>query len=123
LKDPAFPFILNMIELLPIGLRENDVLPVLKGWRKDRFSVYGADRDVLSGIDRSATGLFGVMQYRVQRKAPYLTIVISERHKYPLSAAPSTTISKRVWNEPPSIPLLHETNPDDGDSLGNLTCG
>jgi hypothetical protein len=51
------------IEQFLIGLRESEIEPALKGWRNERFSVYGSDGQVLCGIDRGATGLFGVMQY------------------------------------------------------------
>jgi hypothetical protein len=53
------------IEIFLVELRERDLLPALKGWRSERFSVYGSDGRVLCGIDRSATGLFGVMQYGI----------------------------------------------------------
>jgi 8-oxo-dGTP pyrophosphatase MutT (NUDIX family) len=50
-------------------LRRRNVFGVLAGWRDELYSVYGRGREVLMGMERSATPLFGVVTYGVHMTA------------------------------------------------------
>ncbi|KAI1113376.1 NUDIX hydrolase domain-like protein [Nemania sp. NC0429] len=45
--------------------RERGTFDVLRGWRDERWPVYGGDREVLYSVERSGTGMLGVMRYGV----------------------------------------------------------
>ncbi|KAI0508654.1 NUDIX hydrolase domain-like protein [Xylaria bambusicola] len=45
--------------------RENEVFDILRGWRDERWPVYGSDTEVVYSAERSGTGMLGVMRYGV----------------------------------------------------------
>ncbi|KAI1426609.1 NUDIX hydrolase domain-like protein [Xylaria sp. FL1777] len=45
--------------------RDNQVFDILRGWRDERWPVYGSDTEVLYSAERSGTGMLGVMRYGV----------------------------------------------------------
>ncbi|KAI1336027.1 NUDIX domain-containing protein [Xylariaceae sp. FL0016] len=45
--------------------RAHDTFAILRGWRDERWPVYGSARHVLYSVERSATGMLGVMRYGV----------------------------------------------------------
>ncbi|KAF2863152.1 hypothetical protein K470DRAFT_241877 [Piedraia hortae CBS 480.64] len=45
------------------SLREQGSFSILKGWRNELYSIYGADGSVLFKIERAASGLLGVVTY------------------------------------------------------------
>lgn len=49
--------------------RATDAFPALRGWRNELWPVYGRGGQVLYNMERSATGLFGVMRYGVHLNA------------------------------------------------------
>ncbi|KAI1414802.1 NUDIX hydrolase domain-like protein [Hypoxylon sp. FL1857] len=49
--------------------RENKVFDVLKGWRSELWPVYGTNDEVLYSVERSGTGLLGIMRYGVHMTA------------------------------------------------------
>jgi 8-oxo-dGTP pyrophosphatase MutT (NUDIX family) len=46
--------------------REKGTFKVLKKWTKERFPIYGANRQLIVDIERAAAGLFGIVTYGVQ---------------------------------------------------------
>ncbi|KAI0147891.1 NUDIX hydrolase domain-like protein [Hypoxylon sp. NC0597] len=49
--------------------RENKAFDILKGWRSELWPVYGSNDRVLYSVERSGTGLLGVMRYGVHMTA------------------------------------------------------
>ncbi|EQB49102.1 NUDIX domain-containing protein [Colletotrichum gloeosporioides Cg-14] len=49
--------------------RKRDVFPILRGWRDELWPVYGPNGELLIDMERSASGLFGVMRYGVHLTA------------------------------------------------------
>ncbi|KAL2761251.1 hypothetical protein ACRALDRAFT_1059117 [Sodiomyces alcalophilus JCM 7366] len=45
--------------------RSQNAFPILRGWRDELWPVYGTEGELLFNIERSATGLFGVVRYGV----------------------------------------------------------
>ncbi|KAI1382360.1 NUDIX hydrolase domain-like protein [Hypoxylon crocopeplum] len=45
--------------------RETGTFDILKGWRDELWPVYGSDDEILYSVERSGTGLLGVMRYGV----------------------------------------------------------
>lgn len=45
--------------------RDRGTFEVLRGWRDERWPVYGADAELLYSAERSGTGMLGVMRYGV----------------------------------------------------------
>lgn len=45
--------------------RENQTFDILRGWRDELWPVYGSDTEVLYSVERSGTGLLGIMRYGV----------------------------------------------------------
>ncbi|ROT34829.1 thiamine pyrophosphokinase [Sodiomyces alkalinus F11] len=45
--------------------RSQDAFPILRGWRDELWPVYGTKGELLFNLERSATGLFGVVRYGV----------------------------------------------------------
>ncbi|KAI0101553.1 NUDIX hydrolase domain-like protein [Nemania sp. FL0031] len=45
--------------------RDTQTFDVLRGWRDEKWPVYGGDREVIYGVERSGTGMLGVMRYGV----------------------------------------------------------
>ncbi|KAI1813239.1 NUDIX hydrolase domain-like protein [Poronia punctata] len=45
--------------------RENKTFDVLRGWRDELWPVFGTDDEVVYSVERSATGMLGVMRYGV----------------------------------------------------------
>ncbi|KAI0889792.1 NUDIX hydrolase domain-like protein [Annulohypoxylon maeteangense] len=46
--------------------RENETFDILRGWRDEPWPVYGSDnKQVLYSVERSGTGLLGIMRYGV----------------------------------------------------------
>ncbi|KAI1143346.1 NUDIX hydrolase domain-like protein [Hypoxylon sp. FL0543] len=49
--------------------RENKTFDILKGWRSELWPVFGSNDQVLYSVERSGTGLLGVMRYGVHMTA------------------------------------------------------
>lgn len=49
--------------------RDNDIFPILRGWRDEPWPVYGLNGELLFNLERSASGLFGVTRYGVHMVA------------------------------------------------------
>ncbi|KAH9897301.1 NUDIX hydrolase domain-like protein [Xylariomycetidae sp. FL2044] len=45
--------------------RERGTFAILRGWRDELWPVYGTDAEVVFSVERSATGLLGVLRYGV----------------------------------------------------------
>jgi 8-oxo-dGTP pyrophosphatase MutT (NUDIX family) len=45
--------------------RDNEIFDILRGWRDELWPVYGSDTQVLYSVERSGTGMLGVMRYGV----------------------------------------------------------
>lgn len=45
--------------------RENGTFAVLRGWRDEKWPIYGGDEEVVYSAERSGTGMLGVMRYGV----------------------------------------------------------
>lgn len=45
--------------------RATDAFAILRGWRDERWPVYGAASELLYSVERAAAGLLGVMRYGV----------------------------------------------------------
>lgn len=50
-------------------LRDQKIFAVLSGWRNELYPVYGLGKELLFSLERSATSLFGVVQYGVHMTA------------------------------------------------------
>lgn len=64
--------------------RQLGTISLLKGWRGERFPVYGPDGETLLEMERCASALFGIVTYGVQliayvRKEQRLRLWISKR--------------------------------------------
>lgn len=46
--------------------REKGTFKVLKKWTGERFPIFGPNRELIADIERSASGLFGIVTYGVQ---------------------------------------------------------
>ena len=46
--------------------RDKGTFKVLKRWTKERFPVYGPNRELIVDLERAAAGLFGIVTYGVQ---------------------------------------------------------
>lgn len=46
--------------------REKGTFRVLKKWTGERFPIFGPNRELIADIERSASGLFGIVTYGVQ---------------------------------------------------------
>ncbi|KAI8961374.1 NUDIX hydrolase domain-like protein [Daldinia sp. FL1419] len=49
--------------------RENHTFDILRGWRNELWPVYGSNDEVLYSVERSGTGLLGIMRYGVHMTA------------------------------------------------------
>ncbi|XXG94819.1 hypothetical protein Hte_001077 [Hypoxylon texense] len=67
--------------------RENQTFDILRGWRDELWPIYGSDTEVLYSVERSGTGLLGIMRYGVHmtgyvkdETAPYgMKILVAQR--------------------------------------------
>ncbi|KAL4802367.1 NUDIX hydrolase domain-like protein [Aspergillus unguis] len=48
---------------------KKDLFSVLRGWRNEMFPVYGPDGEFLLELERSASGLFGIVSYGIHATA------------------------------------------------------
>lgn len=46
--------------------REKETFRVLKKWTGERFPIFGPNRELVADLERSASGLFGIVTYGVQ---------------------------------------------------------
>lgn len=46
--------------------REKETFRVLKNWTGERFPIFGPNRELIADLERSASGLFGIVTYGVQ---------------------------------------------------------
>ncbi|KAI1461809.1 NUDIX hydrolase domain-like protein [Annulohypoxylon moriforme] len=49
--------------------REHETFDILRGWRDEPWPVYGSNSEVLYSVERSGTGLLGIMRYGVHMTA------------------------------------------------------
>ncbi|KAF5496218.1 Uncharacterized protein CGCF413_v008736 [Colletotrichum fructicola] len=50
--------------------RKRDAFPILRGWRDELWPVYGRKGELLIDMERSASGLFGVMSHDIKIWVP-----------------------------------------------------
>lgn len=77
--------------------RENNTWKILKGWRNELWPVYGTNMDVLYSIERTCTGLLGVMRYGVHMTA-YVKDEKSMKIWVPRRAADKSTYPSMLDN-------------------------
>lgn len=56
----------DAIDRLLSAEREKGTFRVLKKWTGERFPIFGPNRELIADIERSASGLFGIVTYGVQ---------------------------------------------------------
>ncbi|KAI3330846.1 NUDIX hydrolase domain-like protein [Ustulina deusta] len=64
-EQPTEPERTAVVDAVMRYWRDNKVFAVLRGWREERWPVYGSDTEVLYSAERSGTGMLGVMRYGV----------------------------------------------------------
>ena len=64
-EQPTEPERTATIDAVMRYWRDNKVFTILRGWRDERWPVYSDDGEVVYSVERSGTGMLGVMRYGV----------------------------------------------------------